>query len=456
LLDDRGIADEREVEVGVRTVRRERFAHGEPWRFTVNGRHVFLRGANWVPADILPGRVDAADYARLLSKARAAGVNFLRVWGGGIREKAAFWQGCNRLGIMAMQEFPLACAFLDHYPRDPTYLSVLESEARDMVRSLRNHPGLIAWCGGNEISPRRERYALRTIERVLQREDAIRPWVPASPCEGDVHNWHVWHGSAPWQSFATVRAPFMSEFGLQAIPSMESVQEMFGSAPPQRLDDPGWEARKLQPRQMLHYAGPLPARDLVATIEATQRVQAAALQTAIEACRLRREGSGHRHLCGGLAFWQFNEPWPVVSWSVIDRAGRPKAAYEMLTRCYQPLLVACRFQWREWRPGDRFSGEVWLVNDTAERLEECEVAALLDGQPVFGCDGMALQPASARPLAAFDVELQETPSLLQLTLARQGQVLARNEYDLTVYLPRTQPFARWLKRRGADLLLESG
>ena len=36
---------------------------------------------------------------------------------------------------------------------------------------------------------------------------------------------------------------------------------------------------------------------------------------------------GQPSQCGGVAFWQLNEPWPAVSWAVIDRAGRPKAAY---------------------------------------------------------------------------------------------------------------------------------
>ena len=218
ISDESGPVDEVEITAGVRTVARDRLANGQPWRFLINGCHVFLRGANWVPADILPGRINEADYAPLIGLARDAGINFLRIWGGGIREKRAFWELCNRHGIMAMQEFPLACAFLDHYGRDAEYLSTLESESRGITMALRNHPALIAWCGGNEINPRRERAPLRTIEQVLAIEDGTRPWIPASPAEGDVHQWDVWHGLAPWQSLDRVRAPFMSEFGLQALP----------------------------------------------------------------------------------------------------------------------------------------------------------------------------------------------------------------------------------------------
>jgi len=93
-------------------------------------------------------------------------------------------------------------------------------------------------------------------------------------------------------------------------------------------------------------------------VEATQRAQAAALQAGIEACRLRREplvSDGETSLetrarCGGVAFWQLNEPWRAVTWSVIDRAGRPKAGYAAVQRAYQPVLVAAKFPRRAYVP----------------------------------------------------------------------------------------------------------
>ena len=215
----------------------------------INARDVFLRGANWAPADILPGRVTAADYERLLRQARAAGINFLRVWGGGVREKRAFWELCDRLGIMAWQEFPLACAFFDHYPRDRGYLETLAAEVRSSARLLRHHPSLIAWCGGNEINPVRERLPLQTIAAVLADEDPGRPFIPASPSAGDVHFWDVWHGFAPWSRLAALHAPFMSEFGLQALPHGASVAEMFPGATAPPLTDGQWACAQGPDRQ---------------------------------------------------------------------------------------------------------------------------------------------------------------------------------------------------------------
>ncbi len=460
LSDENGPCDEKEVTVGVRTVARERLSTGHPWRFTVNGRHVFLRGANWVPVDILPGTVKPEDYARLVDMAVDAGVNYLRVWGGGLREKAAFYDECDRRGVLVSQEFPLACAFLDHYPRDSEYLNLLEKEATGIVRALRNHPSLLAWCGGNEISPRRERLLLRTIERVLECEDPSRPWIPASPSEGDVHNWDVWHGFAPWQTLAEQTPPFMSEFGLQALPDRETL----GAEMPASLDDPRWAERKLQVDKLRHYLGSAQPLQWPEAVEASQRVQAAVLQTGVEACRLRREGSGHPQPCGGVAFWQFNEPWVAASWSVVDRAGRSKRAYEMLKRSYTPLLVAARFARKAYQRGDQFEAEVWLVNDAPRAVKLDRITAELDhnqerkdGSPVgFEFGACAISPTSAARVGQISAKLAVAPRELRLVCEAEGAVVASNIYDLTVYLPPPQPVLARILRRAADWLLESG
>lgn len=456
ISDESGLLDESEITAGVRSVSRGRLANGQPWRFIVNGRPVFLRGANWVPVDILPGRVDANDYARLVGLAREAGINFLRIWGGGIREKAAFWEHCDRQGIMVMQEFPLACAFLDHYPRDAQYLDALASEVRGIVAALRGRPSLIAWCGGNEINPRRERLPLRIIEQVIAAEDGTRPWIPASPSQGDVHQWDVWHGLAPWESFGRVKAPFMSEFGLQALPHADTIRTFFEEGAPESLDDLRWSQRKLQVTKIRHYSGPVDERDLVATIGATQRVQAVGLQRGIEACRLRREGSGHPHPCGGVAFWQFNEPWPAVTWAVMDWHGRPKDAYAMLCRSYQPLLIAAAFDWREWRLGDTFKAEIWWVNDGPHSFEGCTVRAVLDGEIVLAADDLVIPPFAAQLVGPFAVTLATRPSKLELAVVENQGVIASNCYDLRVHQPPRQTVWAWLLRRGADLMLQIG
>jgi len=450
LRDDAGLMDEVTRVVGVRSVQRAQLPNGAPWRFLINGRPTFLRGANWVPVDVLPGRVAETDYTRLLAQARDAGINFLRVWGGGVREKEAFWHQCDRLGIMAWQEFPLACAFLDHYPRDREYLETLAGEARGIIHALRNHPSLIAWCGGNEINPKREQKPLGTIAGILPQEDPKRLWITASPSPGDVHQWNVWHGYAPWAALAATEAPFMSEFGLQALPDRMTIAEMFPDGAPPDLADRKWAARKAQANKLCHYAGLQAVDSLESAVSLTQRTQATALQVGLEACRRRRAS------CGGVAFWQFNEPWPVVSWSVIDRAGRPKKAYEVLKRSFQPVLVAADFEWRAYQSGDTFRAAIWLVNDSAQAWPDCEITAWLDGVAVWRADEIELAPASARPVGALVLELSTAPGRLELEMAAGPDILATNTYDLSIHLPGDQPVQARLMRWLSDRLLDVG
>ena len=57
---------------------------GKSFFFRINGRPVFMKGSNWIPADIFPERMSAAYLKQLLWSAAEANMNMLRVWGGGV------------------------------------------------------------------------------------------------------------------------------------------------------------------------------------------------------------------------------------------------------------------------------------------------------------------------------------------------------------------------------------
>ncbi|MEW5961840.1 MAG: glycoside hydrolase family 2 TIM barrel-domain containing protein, partial [Chloroflexota bacterium] len=221
------------------------------WQFCLNGQPEFIRGLNWVPVDSFPGRLRREDYARLLTQARQSRANLLRVWGGGLREKRAFYELCDELGLLVWQEFPLACMFLGSYPQTAAYLSWVEAECRSIVRQLQPHPSVIVWCGGNEFSQRRNRPLISTLTAVAQQEDGTRPFIPVSPSfthGRDAHNWHIWHGLAPIQDYQAETARFLSEFGLQALPHLETLTAA--------LPDPttAWDTHHADLPKLLRYS----------------------------------------------------------------------------------------------------------------------------------------------------------------------------------------------------------
>jgi hypothetical protein len=230
------------------------------WMLRLNDRPVYARGGNWVPAHILPGPVTQADYEALLSLAQGANMNLLRVWGGGLREKRAFYELCDRKGMLVWQEFPFACAFVTRFPRSPDYLALVERESRAIVRDLHHHACLALWCGGNEFSPDRNGPLVGTLRQVLDEEDPSRPFLPASPTGGDSHYWRVWHNYQPPAAYLVDDASFASEFGLQAAPSVQALRRFL---PEEDLWPPGpsWLAHGADLRKLWRYARPFLARE---------------------------------------------------------------------------------------------------------------------------------------------------------------------------------------------------
>ncbi len=374
--------------VGLRTVSlvTEADSVGESFRFEVNGRPVFARGANLVPPDHFTPRADSATYARILDDAVRANMNMLRVWGGGIYLPDVFYDLADARGVLVWQDFMFANTLV---PGDSAFARSVAAEATDQVRRIRRHPSLALWCGNNEIAEGwanwgwREEYDSATAElvdaayrrifedvlpSVVHAEDPATFYVPSSPrfgwghpeslTEGDSHYWGVWWGMEPFRAYAEKIPRFASEFGFQALPAPATLAS-FGDPPPTSLDDPLMRAHEkhatgLQTiRTYLQRAWPVPADDsLDAWSYVTQLAQAEGVGLALEAHRRSWPRTG------GTLFWQLNDTWPVVSWSSVDAPGRWKALQYEARRVFAPIAVLA----------DRWADTlaVWVAGDTAE------------------------------------------------------------------------------------------
>ena len=365
-VSDDGRPGNPQLRIGLRTIRlqREPDQWGESFYFAVNGVPIFCKGANWIPADQFPSRITEEQYRELIESAASANMNMLRVWGGGIYEDDRFYDLCDEHGILVWQDFMFACA---HYPIWPEMLESIRCEAADNIRRIRHHPCLALWCGNNEMEwgvvdwwhsdkeARQAEYAEifhRLIPEVCKAEDPATPYWPSSPAspipfanpngetEGDGHYWDVWHGRQPFTAYRDHYFRFMSEFGFQSLPSMETVKSF---AEPKDWNMTSYIMEQHQKNRggngnILYYMAQtfrFP-RDFAMMSYVSQLLQAEAIRYGVE--HWRRNRNGFR--CMGTLYWQLNDCWPVVSWSSVEYNHHWKALHYYARRFYTPVLIS--------------------------------------------------------------------------------------------------------------------
>ena len=349
--------------LGLRTVQLDRHADswGETFQFVINGRPVFAKGSNWIPANSFVADLKRADYERDLTSAVKAHMNMVRVWGGGIYESEDFYDICDELGLLVWQDFMFACT---RYPADSTFVASVREEAKFQVQRLRHRACLALWCGNNEVfgcnaaelthSPDEmadyEKVFHDALPAVVAEHDGVTAYWPSSPWRGDrdtsneagerrgdTHYWDVWHGRHPVKDYEKHAFRFVSEFGMQSFSSAET-QATFSPSEDTNVFGPTMKAHQKNRggnQVILDYVSRryrFP-RDQNALIYLSQLNQANCMQTGVEHWRRNMPR------CMGALYWQLNDCWPVSSWSSLEFTGRWKALHHVARRFFAPALV---------------------------------------------------------------------------------------------------------------------
>ena len=149
----------------------------------VNGAPVHIFGANMIPVEELEGRYDARATARIVVSAAEAGMNMLRVWGGGIYQSPAFYDTCDKLGLMILHDMQFAQD--GHSPVDGS--ASQRAEFQHQIRRLSHHPSLVVIDGCNEchviLNTSTGVYATFVMQTVVE-EDMSRVVWPSCPSNG--------------------------------------------------------------------------------------------------------------------------------------------------------------------------------------------------------------------------------------------------------------------------------
>lgn len=485
---------EQQLRTGLRTVELRREVDrdgGQGFAFVINGVPIFAKGANVIPFDAFPARVDTARLRRDLTAARDANMNMVRNWGGGYYEDSTFFDIADELGLLVWQDFMFGGGMQPGY--DPAFRQNVVAEARDNVRRLRRHPSIVLWCGNNEeetawkdwghgrdLTAADPEFAGKVwkgyvdlfghdLRQVVGEHGLGVPYWSSSPSNdlddkandstrGDKHYWQVWGNPAlPVQAYLRETPRFMSEYGLQAWPSLRTLEGII-PADQQQVDSPVVKAHQKfmageGNQRLLQYierefGTPRNFDDFVYLSQATQA-------EGIALAALHHRAS--RPYTMGSLYWQLNDVWPGASWSSIDYAGRWKALHFHAKRFFAGHAVAAL--------RDEGVTRVSLLNDHTEPLRGQWRFRVMDvGGRVRRDERKAV---TVPPLAALDVGRFTDAQLLGKAdpkrtvavaeLLDGEQVVSRQVVYFAaakdMNLPKTKIASRWVQA-GDDTVLE--
>jgi beta-mannosidase len=359
--------DTKSIRTGIRKIElvQENDSIGRSFYLKLNGVPVFMKGANYIPADNFLPRVTKEKYRALIKTAKETNMNMLRVWGGGVYEDDEFYNQCDESGILVWQDFMFACAM---YPWNKDFVNNVIDEAIYNIVRLYNHPSIALWCGNNEIDEGWQNWGWQNSYSEKEREDIWKgyknifkellpiifkgafvnvPYISSSPeigwghkesmTKGDSHYWGVWWGIERFDTLEKKVPRFMSEYGFQGFPDTSTINKftddedryLFSDVLKTHQKHPtGYETLT---KYMEMYG--LKTSDYNQYIKNTQTLQTLCLKTAIEAQRRAKP------YCMGTLLWQFNDCNPVVSWSLIDYYGMPKPSLEAVKRLYDDIII---------------------------------------------------------------------------------------------------------------------
>ena len=364
---------------------------GQSFTFYRDGKPLFVKGANWIPCHSFPIMTPQLKerYRYLLTSAKEANFNMLRVWGGGIYEPDYFFNLCDSLGIMVWMDFNFSCAL---YPSTDEWLEDVRLEAEEQVRRIAKHPCVVLWCGNNEVkngwedwgwqqqyqwTPDQIAYLQHGIDTLFSANGILaqavkdcdplrRPYITSSPLygwghpecvtHGDSHYWGVWWGEQPFEMYKEKTGRFMSEFGFQSYPDYSTVcrfcpeNERYIDLPTMRSHQKHGRGREIIDKAMMQYCG-VDSRTL--SLEdycyMSQLLQAWGVGYGILQHLLAQPH------CMGTLYWQLDDCWPVASWSSIDSYGNWKALHYRVRELFSDSLdlAAAERAYGHWSPKDQ-------------------------------------------------------------------------------------------------------
>ncbi|MFC4098888.1 glycoside hydrolase family 2 protein [Paenibacillus xanthanilyticus] len=444
--------DSRSLRTGIRKLEyvqnEDSPADALPYTFVVNGRKIYIKGANLTPLDHLYGNVTEERYGWMARLAKEGNLNLLRIWGGGIIEKPVLYDLCDEHGILIWQEFIQSSSGIDNEPsKRPDFLPLLARSAEAALKARRNHVSLTVWSGGNELMSAPNvpsTFAdenLAMLRELVRRHDPGRLFLPTSASgpvqyiteergvSHDVHgHWKYMGNPDHYRIYGTADHLFHSEFGVDGLSGVKSIRKFIGEAhrkPVPMKDSLVWrhhgEWWDTFDRDTALFGQ---MTTLARFADCSQWMQAEGLRYILDANRRRKFNNS------GSIIWQLNEPWPnVTCTNLVDYYMEPKMAYYGVREAFQGRRASLDYVRLDWQAGEAMSLPVYAATD-GESADCLVCAEVLDSAGKV-LHGQAFQrrttPDRTLRLGSLSFQAPETADglfYIRLTLAVNGEAAA--------------------------------
>ncbi len=383
----------------------------------VNNVRVIALGGNWgfPEANLNYGE---REYDAAVAYHRQQHFNMIRNWVGQTADRA-FFEACDKYGIMVWQDFWMANPADGPEPADE---AMFMENAGDFVAQIRQYPSVVLYCGRNEGSP---------PERLDQRlRQTVKALSPQSLYISDSASGGV-SGHGPYQVlpekeyFASQTGRLHTERGLPCIPPEESLSRMFAYQPhwPQ---DAVWGQHDFTEKgaqggtafnSLLEETFGAPA-SMEEFARLAQIVGYNGYRAMYESSQTQRQG---------LLIWMSHPCWPTMVWQTYDYYLEPTAAFFGAKKACEPIHL-------QYNP---LTNAAELVNILPEAQQQmaCSAAIVDLNGAVHWTDSLTTDAPADCTKRIFDIPLPAAGTgtyFLRLTATdTNGKLLTGNTYMLS-------------------------
>lgn len=386
---------------------------GGELRLWINGRRFVARGGNWGFGESML-RYRAREYDTAARYHREMNFTMVRNWVGQIGDEA-FYEACDRNGIVVWQDFWLANPWDGPNPNDD---ALFLRNARDLILRIRNHASMGLYCGRNEGFPPPPLEA--GLRKAIAALDPQMHYIPSS-ADDTVSGHGPYQALPPVFYFEAADSKLHSEIGMPNIPPIESVRLMMPEKAmwPQGLD---WGLHDFclagaqggtSFRSMIdnNYGGTDSAEEWITLAQFLNYEGYRAIFEAQSKYRM------------GVLLWMSHPCWPSFVWQTYDYYFEPTAAYFGCKKGSEPLHI----QW------NRSTDAIEVVNYSGGN-----VSGLTAKVEILNFDGSSKWSQTASVESKEDSTVSAIPMhypaglspvhFLRLTLTRGGQPVSTNLY----------------------------